>query len=87
MSRHIDISPSVDPNTFVFDIHEEHRTRISVLVTRAEVESLCDKLRALLSDPPTVMLPSPKLAIFPTPEPQPMKVGIGHSVTKSEVKE
>lgn len=76
MSRHINISQSVDPNTFVFEIHEEHRTRLSVLMSRAEVEAICDKTRVLLSDSPMVPIPGPKLAIFPTPEEEPMKVGI-----------
>jgi hypothetical protein len=76
MSRHINLSQSVDPNTFVFEIHEERHTRLSVLMSRAEVEALCDKARALLGDPVTVVIPGPKLAVFPTPEEQPMKLGI-----------
>lgn len=78
MSRNINIAQSVDPNTFVFEIHEQYRTRLSVLMSRAEVESLCDKARSLLSDPPIVPIPGPKLAIFPAPEKQPMKVGVVH---------
>lgn len=78
MSRNINVSQSVDPNTFVVDIHEQFRTRISLLITRAELEALCDKARALLGDPPTVVIPSATLAVFPKPEDQPMKVGIPH---------
>ena len=78
MSRQINISQSVDPNTLVLDIHEAHRTRTSVLISRAEGEALCNRLRELLSDPPTVLIPGPKLAVFPTPAEQPMKVGIAH---------
>lgn len=74
--RRITISQSVDPNTFVLDIHEEHRTRISLLISRAQGIELCDKLRTLLSDPPTAVIAGPKLALFPTPEAQAMKVGI-----------
>lgn len=74
MSRNITISQSVDPNTFVFEIHEEHRTRMSALLSRAEIESLCDKIRALLNDPVIDIIPGPKMSIFPNPQDQPMKV-------------
>src|SRR5208283_1065189 len=61
----ITVSQSVDPNTMVLDIHEEHRTRISLLLTRSQIEELCDQCRAILGEAPTVPLPGPKLAIFP----------------------
>ena len=76
MSRSINISQSVDPNTLVLDIHENYRTRTSVLLSRAEAIALCDQLRVLLGDSPTVPIPDAKLAVFPTPEAQPMKVQI-----------
>ena len=75
MSR-VNLSQSVDPNTFVFEIHEAHHLRVTLLMSRAEVEGLCDKARVLLGDPPTVVIPGPKLALFPAPEDQPMKMGI-----------
>lgn len=75
MSRQITVSQSVCHNTFVFEIHEQYRTRLSVLMSRTEAIALCDKLRALLSDPPVVPIEGPKLTIFPADE-QPMELRI-----------
>lgn len=74
MSRKITVSRSICPNTMVFEVHEMNRSRLTLLMNRTEAESLCDRLRELLDDPPTVLIPGPKLSIFPAPEEVPMKV-------------
>lgn len=76
MSRTISISQSVDPNTMVLEIHEMYRTRVSLLLSRSECVTLCDKLRTLLSDPPTVVIEGPKLTLFPSPKEASFKVRI-----------
>jgi hypothetical protein len=77
MSSRVNISPSVDPNTFVLDINSDnHRTRTTALISRVEAQHLCDKLRAFLGDPPMVPVPNAKLVIFPEPKEQPTEVEI-----------
>lgn len=87
MSRLITISQSVDPNTLVLDIHEEHRTRVSMLISRADAEALCDQLRTVLGDSPTAVIPGPGLSVFPKPKDRPMKVRIAHRIASSSGEE
>lgn len=48
----------------------------SLLISRSEAIKLCDNLRSLLDDPPSVPIGGPNLAIFPEPKQQTMKLGI-----------
>lgn len=60
----------------LLEIREERSMQVGVLISRGEAETLCNSLRTLLGDAPVELLPSPKLAIFPTPKQEPIKVGI-----------